>query len=60
MRRDGIHYGAGDTTVIELLERYIALKQGVRYNTRIGYKYVLEFMKKAALRPAENPKSPHL
>ena len=46
MRRDGIHYGAGDTTVIELLERYIALKRGVRYNTRIGYKYVLEFMKK--------------
>ena len=46
MRPDGIHYGAGDTTVIELLERYIALKRGVRYNTRIGYKYVLEFMKK--------------
>lgn len=46
MRRDRIDYGAGDITVIELLERYTAMKRGVRYNTMAGYKFVLDFMKK--------------
>lgn len=46
MRRDGVEYGAGDITVIELIERYIALKRGVRNNTMNGYKFVLSFMKK--------------
>ena len=46
MRRDRIDYGAGDITVIELLERYTAMKRGVRYNTIAGYKFVLDFMKK--------------
>lgn len=46
MRRDGIDYSAGGITVIELLERYIAIRRGVRYSTRSGYQFVLDFMKK--------------
>lgn len=42
---DGIDYAAGQTTVIALLERYIGLKQGVRYNTRVGYNFVLNLVK---------------
>ena len=37
---DGIDYEAGQITVIELLEKYISLKKGVRYNTQVGYKCV--------------------
>ena len=33
-------------TVIELVEKYIALKDGVRYNTKVGYNYVLNLIKK--------------
>ena len=36
----GIDYAAGKITVIELVERYIGLKQGVRYNTKVGYNFV--------------------
>ena len=43
---DGIDYEAGQITVIELLERYIKLKKGVRYNTRVGYNFVLNLVKK--------------
>ncbi len=32
-------------TVVELLERYISLKQGVRYNTKVGYNFVLNLVK---------------
>ena len=32
--------------MIALLERYISLKQGVRYNTKFGYKFVLNLIKK--------------
>ena len=42
---DGIDYAAGEVTVIELLERYISLKQGVRYN-KVGYNFVLNLIKK--------------
>lgn len=42
---DGIDYAAGQATVIALLERYIGLKQGVRYNTRVGYNFVLNLVK---------------
>ena len=31
---DGVDYAAGNITVIALLERYISLKQGVRYNNQ--------------------------
>ena len=37
---EGIDYAAGNVTVIALLERYISLKQGVRYNTKVGYNFV--------------------
>lgn len=47
--QQGLHveldYAAGKITVIELLERYISLKQGVRYNTRVGYNFVLNLVK---------------
>ena len=42
---DGIDYAAGQITVISLLERYIGLKQGVRYNTKVGYNFVLNLVK---------------
>lgn len=41
----GVDYAAGKVTVIELLERYISLKQGVRYNTKVGYNFVLNLVK---------------
>ncbi len=43
---EGIDYAAGKITVIQLLERYISLKQGVRYNTKVGYNFVLNLIKK--------------
>ena len=43
---DGINYCEGNVTVIELLERYIALKQGVRHATKVGYNFVLNLAKK--------------
>ncbi len=43
---DGMDYAAGKITVIQLLERYISLKQGVRYNTKVGYRFVLDLIKK--------------
>ncbi len=43
---EGIDYAAGKVTVVALLERYISLKQGVRYNTKVGYNFVLNLVKK--------------
>ncbi len=43
---DGLNYAAGQITVIELVEKYIALKEGVRYNTKVGYRFVLNIVKK--------------
>ena len=43
---EGIDYAAGKVTLITLLERYISLKQGVRYNTKVGYNFVLNLIKK--------------
>ena len=43
---DGIDYDAGQITVLELLKRYVSLKQGVRHNTRMGYKFVLNLVAK--------------
>ena len=42
----GIDYEAGQITVIELLEKYISLKKGVRYNTQVGYRFVLNLVRK--------------
>lgn len=35
-----------EKSVIALLERYISLKQGVRYNTKVGYNFVLNLIEK--------------
>lgn len=43
---DGIDYSKGQMTVYELVERYLSLKQGVRYNTRIGYNFVSNMLGK--------------
>lgn len=42
----GVDYAAGNITVVELIERYIRLKKGVRYNTRVGYQFVLNLVRK--------------
>lgn len=44
--QDGINYSAGEANVISLVERYIAQRQGVRENTRTGYNFVLNLLKK--------------
>ena len=41
---DGNDYEAGQITVMALLKRYVALKQGVRYNTRVGYQHAADQM----------------
>lgn len=43
---DGIDYAAGEISVIALMERYIAQKQSVRYNTKVNYAFVLNLMRK--------------
>ena len=42
---EGIDYTKGNITVLELVERYISLKQSVRYNTKVGYNFVLNILK---------------
>ncbi len=41
-----VAYHGGDITVIELVERYLKTKNGVRHNTKAGYKTVLNLLKK--------------
>lgn len=41
-----MNYASGNVTVAERLERYITLKQGVRYNTKAGYDFVLNLVRK--------------
>ena len=43
---DGLDYSGGEITVYELLQRYISLKRGVRYNTRVGYQFVMGIVQK--------------
>lgn len=42
----GLTYADGQLTVNELLERYVSLKHGVRYNTKVGYQFVLNLVRK--------------
>lgn len=44
--QDGIDYSAGSITVIELVQKYVATKRGVKYNTKVGYNFVQNLMKK--------------
>ena len=42
---DGIDYAAGKATTIDLVERYVSLKQGARYSTKVLYDYILGILK---------------
>lgn len=41
-----LEYASGNCSVLELVERYTDLKQGVRYNTRTAYTFVINILKK--------------
>ena len=41
-----LDYASGNCSVLELVERYTDLKQGVRYNTRMAYTVVINILKK--------------
>ena len=43
---EGILYAEGNITIIELVERYTSLKQGVRHATKVGYNFVLNLIRK--------------
>ena len=43
---EGVDYAGGNVTLIELIERYLSLKQGVRHNTTATYDYVFSLIKK--------------
>lgn len=45
-QKDGLDYVKGQITVLELVERYIVQKTGVRPSTRNGYKTVVNHLKK--------------
>lgn len=42
---NGVDYCAGEMTVIALVKKYLAQKAGMRYNTRVGYNFVLNILK---------------
>ncbi len=46
MSDEGLHYTEGLINILELVDRYLVTKQGVRYNTRIGYNFVTNLLKK--------------
>ena len=45
---DHIETNGGNYTVLELVEKYVSLKTGVRHNTVAGYKTVINVLKKEA------------
>ena len=46
--RDGIVFCGGDITVMELVQKYISQKTGVRHNTETGYRFVVGIIAKEA------------
>ena len=38
----GLDISGGGITVLELVERYVGLRRNVRYNTTVGYNFVLD------------------
>lgn len=46
---DRIVTNGGNYTVLELVEKYVSLKTGVRHNTVAGYKTVINMLKKRVL-----------
>lgn len=51
---DGLDYAGGEITVYELLQRYLSLKCGVRYNTKVGYGFD-EHRTKRTIRGTKDP-----
>lgn len=43
---DGLIPLGGGMTVIQLVEKYVAQRKGIRQNTRVGYQFVLNIIKK--------------
>ena len=41
-----LDYASGSCSVLELVERYTSLKKGVRYNTKVGYAFVTNILKR--------------
>lgn len=46
---DHIVTNGGNLTVLELVEKYVATRTGVRNSTRAGYKTTINFLKKILL-----------
>lgn len=46
---NGLVPGGGGLTVLELVEKYVSLKIGVRQSTYAGYKTVINLLKKMIL-----------
>ncbi len=46
---EGINYTSGQITVLELLRKYISLKQGVRDSTKYNYAYVLRITEESSI-----------
>lgn len=42
----GLDISGGGITVIDLVERYVSLRRNVRYNTTVGYNFVLNILRK--------------
>lgn len=42
----GLDISGGGITVLELVERYVGLRRNVRYNTTVGYNFVLNILRK--------------
>ena len=40
----GLDYCAGEMTMIELVKKYLGQKSGMRYNTQIGYNFVINIL----------------
>lgn len=45
---DGIALNGGEMTVLQLVQKYVAQKTGVRHNTVANYKFVINIIKKEA------------
>ena len=43
--QDSMDYAAREITVLALVERYIPQREGVGYNTQVGYNFVLDLHK---------------
>ena len=52
----GLVLGGGGFTVLELVEKYVSLKIGVRQSTYAGYKTVINLLKKMILAKKESIK----